>query len=64
MPHRMFEIRSFGKTELAELYHMDWRTIKAIVFEEDEMLFDEINTRKRVLSPRIVRRIVEIMGEP
>ena len=59
-----FIIRTYSKRGFSELYLVDWRTIKSTIREVDEMLFDEINSRKRILTPRVVEKMFKILGTP
>jgi len=59
-----FIIRTYSKRGFSALYLIDWRTIKSTIREVDEMLFDEINSRKRILTPRVVEKMFKILGTP
>ena len=55
-----FEIRPYGKTELASLYGVHWRTLKKRIL----LFLPQFNNRNKVIFPNEVKQIVEELGVP
>ena len=74
MNNDSFQIREYGRTELAQLYSPDitsqaaWRKLKEWI-ERNSSLYDELcalgyDGSKRTFTPRMVSRIVYYLGRP
>jgi len=56
-------IRSYGKSELASLYLINWRTLKRWIGIENVIKLD-LNSKKKILKPNTVKKIFKIVGKP
>lgn len=60
---KTIQIRVYGKTELAIMYGICWRTLKDRISEFMDTNSDHFN-RKKLLSPKEVAQIFEELGVP
>ena len=56
-------IRTYSKTEFAELYSVHWKTIKRWIGKNGVIELN-LSSKDRTLSPKKVARIFEIIGKP
>ena len=63
MNNQEIPVKVYGKYELANLYGVDWRTLKSWIKKVDTIDYSKLEN-KRSLPPNIVREIFEAIGKP